>query len=99
MWTNIELINTLDCFLSLESFSFEETEYNMFLQMTEETFLNSAKANLKVSLVFLRSFVGNRKFDDRYYYNRGSGFVFCKPITNESTGNMSLLKSKVNTLF
>lgn len=99
MWTNIELLNALNCFLSLESFSFEETEYSMFLQMTEETFLNSAKTNLKVSLDFLRNFVGNAKYDSKYYYHSSSGFVYSNPITYESIGNIGLLKCQLRVLF
>ncbi len=99
MWTNIELLNAFVCFMSLESFSHDETEYSMFFENTEEAFLNSAKANLKVSLNFLRNFVGNAKYDVQYYYQKSSGFVFYNPVTCVSTGNMTILKSKINMLF
>lgn len=99
MWTNIELLNALNCFMELQLFGQDETEYIMFLDKVDETFLNSAKTNLKVSLDFLRNFVGNAKYDSKYYYHSSSGFVYSNPITYESIGNIGLLKCQLRVLF
>lgn len=101
IWTNIELINSLDCFMKFESFNQDELEYLMFLETeyVEESFRNLTITSLRDCFKFLSNFVGNPKYDDKYYHQKQTGFVHNKPITYECTSNMVLMKTSINAIF
>ena len=99
IWTNIELLNCMHSFIGLHPFSLDLKDYLMFVDSMDEVLLNGSMSQLKKNFEFLSYFIGNPKYDSKYYFNKGSGFSFVIPFSYESIGNRILLDSKINSLF